>query len=134
MESRKSYPISILFLVVALCALILSIGLGHVDWNYIPTESVVVVIIFGVATAVGGGFIGLHSYRRREGFFRGLLIGMLLGITIGPLLYVPAKDLTRIITVEVFGALAIVVLGILARIAKSDPLWDSTDPKAGEES
>ncbi len=136
MAIRQSYPIVTLFIVIAVCALLLSVGLGHVDWNTVTVEGVQSVVAFGFAMGMVGALVGLHSWRRRRGFFRGGMVGMLLGLVLGPLLFVAEEDLTRIVTLEVLGSFALIVLGVLARVAKSDPLWEPIQPMddaAGEQ-
>lgn len=128
MPSRQSYPISILFIVVAVCAILLSIGYGHFSLGDITAEGVQQVIGFSFVMCLVGALVGLHSYRRRRGLYRGGIVGMLLGLVIGPTMFLRDGDLTRIVTLEVLGSFALVVLGILARVAKSDPLWQALPP------
>ena len=127
MTGSNSYPIAILFLVVGLCAIVLAIGLGHVDWNNITVEGVRTVTGLGLGTAMVGGLIGLHSYRRWVGMVRGFGVGLLLGLTLGSIVYVPRDQLARVVRLEILGSLGIIALGIAVRLAKSDPLWASND-------
>ncbi len=120
---RRGYPLSALFVLVAICGILLAqvtpivrtAMAGEIGW----LETLVSALIGGLAVMFLGALIGMYHYRRWRGIGLGALTGLLIGIAAGPMTLVPADKSPRILAVAVGGAAVLLAVGAGLRITST---------------
>lgn len=121
--SGRGYPLSALLLLVTASGVILAVvapivrGPREAGWGDVLAAS----ITGGVALTVLGAFLGLFHYSRWRGVLCGAPLGGVLGLLLGPLIYVPPASFPEVILTAVGGAVVIVGVAALARLTSAAP-------------
>lgn len=124
--SGRGYPLSSLLLLVTACAVIVAVvapilrgpqpaGLG---------ELLAAAIFGGTALAVLGLILGLFHYSRWRGVLWGVPLGGVLGVLLGPLIFVPPASFPEVLATAIGGALVIVGVAAVARLTNALPKPD----------
>jgi len=116
--SGRGYPLSALLLLVTACAVITAVvapilrGPRQAGWGDLLGAAIVGAVSLGVLGLV----LGLFHYSR----WRGVLWGVLLG----PLIFVPLASFPEVLLTAVGGALVIVGVAAVARLTSASPKPD----------
>jgi hypothetical protein len=78
-----------------------------------------------VSLGLLGSFLGLFHYSRWRGVLCGAPLGGVLGLLLGPLIYVPPASFPEVVLTALGGSLVIVGVGALARWTGASPKTDS---------
>ena len=125
--SGRGYPLSALLLLVTASAVILAVvapvvrGPREAGWDELLAAS----IGGGVALSVLGSFLGLFHYSRWRGVLCGIPLGGVLGLLLGPLIYVPPRSFPEVLLTALGGAVVIVGVAVVARLTGASPQPDS---------
>lgn len=114
---HRGYPLGSLFLLVTACAVILALILPLVrGWTKLTAgdnDILVALILGGLALAFVGMLLGLFHRPRWLGAAWGLLIGCLMGIAFGLVLFIPPDEFPIVLSTALGGGLLIVLLAAL---------------------
>jgi hypothetical protein len=125
--SSRGYPLSALFLLVTASGVVLAMvtpifrGPREAGW----TELLIASLVGGVALSLLGLFLGLFHYSRWRGMLSGILLGGVLGLLLGPLVFAAPASLPLVLLSSLGGAIVIVGVGAVASLTSSPP------PEAG---
>jgi len=121
--SGRAYPLSALLLLVTASAVIMAVAAPIVR---VPREAGLgellgAAIAGGVLLAVLGSLLGLFHHSRWRGVLWGGLLGGVLGVLLGPLIFVPPASFPEVLLPALGGALVIVGVAAVARLASASP-------------
>lgn len=125
----RGYPLGALFLLVATCAGILALVTllmrepKRLDEMLVPiltsaAVGAVVLMLMGIV-------VGLFHFSRVQGIAWGLLVGGLLGLGFGPILYISASSFPHVLLTSLVGAPA------AGRHRHRDPTHDRSPRRRG---
>ena len=142
----RAYPLSLLFLLVAACAVVAALGgkgflflleatrVVTSAWPYVGSaaasggamdEGVHLMIAIGtvlVATLLGA-IVGLHHYRKLRGLVWGTVTGLVLGLLAAPLAVVPQSSLSHLVAATLGGSCILLFVALATRFTtRSDPV------------
>lgn len=121
---RRGYPLSALFVLVAICGILLAqvtpIVRAVIQGEVGVTETIVAALAGGVLVMCLGVLVGMYHYRRWRGIGLGALTGALIGVTTGPLALVPADKSLGILAAAVGGAVVLLAIGVALRLASTN--------------
>ena len=116
----RGYPLGALFLLVATCAVILALVTLLMREPERLEELVVPILI---SAAVGafvlmlmGIFVGLFHFSRLHGIAWGILVGGLLGLFFGPILYISVSAFPHVLLTSLVGAILVVGTATVIRL------------------
>ena len=120
-ENRRVYPLSVLFLVTAGCAifsalltpLLRALAGGTVGFF----DASVTSMGGGLFGGFLGGMVGIYHYRRGRGLIWGLLVGLSMGALLGPLSLIPVEAAPSLLGLSAAGAVLLVALAAGFRLA-----------------
>lgn len=122
----RGYPLGALFLLVATCAGILALVTllmrepKRLDEMLVPiltsaAVGAVVLMLMGIV-------VGLFHFSRVQGIAWGLLVGGLLGLGFGPILYISASSFPHVLLTSLVGALLLVGTATVIRLMTGRPV------------
>jgi Flp pilus assembly protein protease CpaA len=119
-DARGSgFPLSNLFLLIAACAVMLTMIAPLVRGRLadeIGTNNLVVASIGGgLAIMTLGMLLGMFQHARLAGVAWGTLLGGLIGLAYGPLMFLPLSNLPWLLLTSLGGAALILGLAAFAR-------------------
>ncbi len=138
---RPGYPLGMLFVLIALVAVLLAMDAAVMKDRFFEQTSIVVITLLFPATGlVGGllgGFIGLFHYRRILGSLWGVLTGMTLGPLLMPLLVAEETHIGPLMVVTLFGCALIMAMAVGIRLGvgrrrMSTRAWHEDEPTSAE--
>ena len=121
--SGRGYPLSALLLLVTASAVIMAVaapivrGPREAGWGELLAASIGGGVLLGVL----GSLLGLFHYSRWRGVLCGAPLGGLLGLLLGPLLFVPPASFPEVALTALGGALVIVGVAAVARLTSASP-------------
>lgn len=116
--NHSGYPLSALFVVVTVCAILAAmlspLARGQFDGTMLAGSTIGLGLLGLLA-----GFVVGATYPSRLTFIPlGSLSGLLLGLCLGPLVVLPVHSLATIFAACVGGAVAIVGVAVIVRLAE----------------
>jgi hypothetical protein len=116
---NRSYSLSMLFVLVAACAIVASF-LTPVARGVVSGKVGLVELLFssvggGIAIMMAGGVLGLFHYRPVRGALWGIIAGGVTGAIAGPLVLVPSEALGATFGASICGAVLLLVIGAAFR-------------------
>ncbi len=120
---HRGYSLGTLFLLIAACAVVIGMvtpvlrGDAHVGAEELIGSS----ISCGIVSLIIGGLVGLFHYSRPRGVGWGVIVGGLIGLVCGPIMFVPPKEFSFFFSTAVGGAVLIVGVAAVIRLTSSDP-------------
>ena len=120
-STGRGYPLSALFLLVTLFAILSAIvAIAARSYNTPDVDSFLELLRFSIAGcimfALLGIFVGLFHYRRSRGMLIGFLAGGLIGLFAGPILVIPPDLFLDLVLVSFGGSIIIIIVGGITRI------------------
>lgn len=116
MERPGGFPLVSLFILVALCGILLGmvVPLGReIDRDQVALPDVLAASFFGMLIlSFIGMLVSLYVHRRLSGILVGAIVGGFLGILAGPVCLVPRESFSHLLVVGLAGSIAL--LGIAA--------------------
>ncbi len=123
-QTRRGYPLSALFGLVAACAIILALVApiieSALEQEFGVEPVVVAILVGGLVTVCLGMIVGGCHYRRLFGVSLGGLVGLFLGPLIGMLTLIPITAGNRLFCVMIGGSVILVGLGAFMRLTQRD--------------
>lgn len=117
---RSGYPLGMLFLLIALVAILLAMDAAVLRdrlFQQISFERLLMqVALASIATGVFGCLIGMFHARRELGFFLGLITGLLLGPLLLPILAAQESHIGPLLMVTIFGCGLMLAMAIAIRL------------------
>ena len=117
--THRGYSLNTLFLLMAACAVVVGmvspILRGQVRVG--GEELFGSALIGGAVMIVLGLFVGLFHSSRANGIGWGLIVGGLLGLVCGPIMFIPPKDFPFIFITAIGGS--VLILGVATAIRLS---------------
>ena len=117
-SSSRGYPLSALFLLVTAAGVVLAmvapVVRGPREAGF--GEMLGAAIVGGVALSLLGSVLGLFHYSRWRGVLWGLLLGGVLGLFLGPMMFLPPTSLPLVLLNSLGGAVVIICVGAVARL------------------
>ena len=114
---------SILFVAVAVCAIQIATCLVGIDLSTTTLEGILICASTSLFGGIIGGIIGLHSHQRMVRMISGSVVGLVIGLSAGFMVFADEDAIPRIITTQILGCVGIVLFAVYFKIAGSDPLW-----------
>lgn len=127
MTVKQSYPLSILFITVAICAIMATLVsslfpyLESRIWDYwwLP----VACLACGLFGSLVGAVMGMHAHRRAARTFGGAATGALVGLAVGPLLFIDSRGITHVFWLQIAGGLVLLGITAIFRLFRGDRWW-----------
>jgi hypothetical protein len=117
---RQGYPLVSLFILVALCAILLGMAtpLGfEVHHGTVGAAEVIVASFLGaVILGVLGTIVGIYHHRRLHGVFLGGVVGAMLGLVCGPMFFISRGSFTQVLLTSLGGSALLLIVGVVIRL------------------
>lgn len=117
--TRRSYPLSALFLLMAACAVVAAMV---APLARTIDEGKVEILAVAEASACGAGLVmllgavvGLYHHRRARGLGWGILTGGGIGMIMGPVVLSPQSAFPSLLTMSVGGAAGLLAVSAMLR-------------------
>lgn len=130
----RSYPLSTLFLLITACAaMIAMIALlvrpgKDVDETGVG-NAITASVLWAIVFLFVGGFVGCFEARRLRGILWGAMVGLVLGLFVGPVLLIPSSDLPSVLLTAMIGAAMLLAVSATIRLTANYDRADSHDTK-----
>lgn len=127
-KAGNNFSLSFLFMMITLAAVICATGAAA-----LPRGDEVPLNLGMTNFLVGGGFAlgiviglaaGLHHFDRRKGALIGLCTGIVAGFAFVPLCFASEVAAGRILTIQMAGAIALVIITAALRVSGRRPAFD----------
>ena len=119
--NRRVYPLSVLFIVTAGCAIVAALMtplLRAVGDGQVGLLEAGLIAIWGSGFGMAiGGVVGLYHFRRMRGLLWGLVTGMFVGAALGPLSLVPVDAVPSLFGLSLVGSAVLVAAAAAFRLS-----------------
>ena len=128
--SNRGYPLSALFLLVTASGVVLAMvapvlrGPREAGWAELLSAS----IAGGVALGLLGLVLGLFHYSRWRGVLWGVPLGGVLGLLIGPMVFISPTSMPFVLLNSLGGAVVILGIAAVARLTFAPPASAAGSP------